>query len=393
MKTEKTYIITLGFAIFSMFFGAGNLIYPLEVGIDSGTHFILGMFGFLLTAVLLPFTGLLAMILFDGDYNAFFNRLGTTVGQTLIGICMMVIGPVIAIPRIVTLSHVMIAPFIPCQFLQEIHPASSCIFALIFLGITFIATYRPSKIIDLIGNIITPILLASLGVIIIKGLFAAEQAVEVSASLPTIFAINLVRGYETLDLIGSIFFASIIIGMLKNRIHGEQRARLLTITCLKAGAIGVGLLSIIYIGMGLLGVYHGTSVISMNSGQLFSKVSFSIMGSYGALVIATAVLMACLSTAIALSAVIARYIQKTICGGQSMSYKTALLLTLASSIPLATYGLSTVLALTGGPLVYVGYPVIIALTFCNILHKTCGMKAVVLPVLITFCAALISYLC
>jgi branched-chain amino acid:cation transporter, LIVCS family len=391
MKTNKVRLLTVSFAIFSMFFGAGNLIYPLETGIDSGQHLMIGMLGFLLTAVVLPFMGLIAMILFDGNYNAFFNRLGTTTGQALVFICMMIIGPVVAIPRIVTLSHIMIAPFIPLPVLQEINPLSSFIFALLFLSVTFIATYRPGKIVDVIGNVITPALLVSLSMIIIKGLMSAEHALKVDTPLHKIFSINLFRGYETLDLIGSIFFASIIITMLKGKIHGENKTRALAITCLKAGSIGFGLLIIVYVGMGLLGIYHGNNFVEMNPGELFSKVSFVIMGSCGALIIATAVLMACLSTAVALGAVIARYTQTTLFGN-TISYMTALVITLISTIPLATYGLSTVLALAGGPLVYVGYPVIIALTFCNILYKIWGMQSVALPVLCTFCIALISYL-
>ncbi|HEV2916289.1 MAG TPA: branched-chain amino acid transport system II carrier protein [Candidatus Babeliales bacterium] len=391
MNINKSYIITLSFAIFSMFFGAGNLIYPLEVGIDSGQHLAIGMLGFLLTAVLLPFMGLLAMVLFDGDYNAFFNRLGTTAGQTIIALCMIIIGPVIAIPRIVTLSHVMIAPFIPWQFLQEIHTSSSFVFALLFLAITFIAAYRPSKIVDVIGNIITPALLISLIVIIIKGLLSVHAIAAVDMPLRTIFGINLLRGYETLDLIGSIFFSSIVINMIKSTLKHERQHSLIAMLCLKAGFIGLGLLSIIYIGMGLLGVYHGTSCMSANSGELFSKVSFCILGSYGALIIATAVLMACLSTAIALGAVIARYINVTVSRG-SLSYTAGLLITLLSSIPLSTYGLSTILSLTGGPLVYIGYPVIIAITFCNIAYKLWGMQTIVLPVILTFFIALTTYL-
>jgi LIVCS family branched-chain amino acid:cation transporter len=393
MNTNKIPLLTVSFAIFSMFFGAGNLIYPLEVGIDSGCHLALGMFGFLLTAVILPFTGLLAMILFDGNYHSFFNRLGKTTGEFLIFLCMMIIGPIVAIPRIITLSHIMIAPFIPWPLLQDIHPLSSFIFAVIFLAITFVATYRPGKIVEVIGNVITPALLVSLSIIIVKGLSYVDAAGEVDAPLCEIFSINVLRGYETLDLIASIFFASIVINILKSKIQGENKTQRLAITCFKAGSIGVGLLSVVYVGMGLLGVYHGhiATNMSMNSGELFSKISFAIMGSCGALVIATAVLMACLSTAIALSAVIARYTQITLCRN-TISYKTALLITLIASIPLSTNGLSTVLALTGGPLVYVGYPVIIALTFCNILHKLCGMNSIRLPVIITFCAALISYL-
>src|SRR5438105_15709989 len=111
MNHNPVRLLTVAFAVFSMFFGAGNLIYPLQVGLTSGITGIVGLIGFLLTAVLLPFLGLLAMTLFDGNYNAFFNRLGVVPGQLLLCVCLMVIGPVIAIPRIVTLSHVMTAPF------------------------------------------------------------------------------------------------------------------------------------------------------------------------------------------------------------------------------------------------------------------------------------------
>lgn len=393
MNIHKSYIITLSFAIFSMFFGAGNLIYPLEVGTSSGSHLALGMFGFLLTAVLLPFAGLLVMILFDGDYNAFFNRLGISAGQTLIAICMIIIGPLVAIPRIVTLSHIMIAPFIPWAFLRDISPFTSLIFAVLFLAVTFAAAYRPSKIVDILGNVITPALLISLAVIIIKGLMSAQAIVDVDTPVRTIFTLNLLRGYETLDLIGSIFFTSIAINMVKGSIQLQtaSQQRVLTILCTKAGIIGLSLLSIVYIGMGLLGTYYGTSCESINSGDLFSKVSFCILGSYGALVIATAVLMACLSTAIALCAVIARYISTTVTGNK-MNYCTALIITLLSSIPLSTYGLSTVLALTGGPLVFVGYPVIIMLTLCNLAYKLFGFRPVAIPVALTFLIALISYL-
>ena len=142
MKNKpSSYIITVGLAIFSMFFGAGNLVFPLKVGLESGCHTGFGMAGFILTAVCLPLLGLIAMILFDGNYDAFFERLGKNIGKVILFMCMVVIGPLLAIPRIVTLSHTMIAPFIPIPFLQSTNPQSSFVFALLFLGVTFVATY------------------------------------------------------------------------------------------------------------------------------------------------------------------------------------------------------------------------------------------------------------
>ena len=112
-KFFQSHIVTTGLAIFSMFFGAGNLMYPLEVGMESGSQIAWGLLGFLLTAACLPVLGLFAMILFDGDYKAFFNRLGSTTGSIIVFLSLLIIGPLIAIPRIITLSHTMIAPFIP----------------------------------------------------------------------------------------------------------------------------------------------------------------------------------------------------------------------------------------------------------------------------------------
>lgn len=391
MYHNPVRLLTVAFAVFSMFFGAGNLIYPLQVGLTSGIHGIVGLVGFLLTAVLLPYLGLLAMILFDGNYNEFFNRLGVIPGQALLCACLMVIGPLIAIPRIVTLSHVMTAPFIPIPFLQEITPLSSLIFSFFFLGITFVATYRPGKVVDVIGNVITPLLLASLGLIIVVGLWHTEAPIPTLSDWWTIFSTNLVRGYETLDLLAGIFFASTVINMLKNSVQGDNKMRALTALCMRAGGIGVGMLAVVYTAMHFLGVFHAYGTEYMNAGELFSYISFKILGTYGAAVIATAVLMACLSTAIALCATVARYVQYTLFRNK-IAYVYALLLTIVSSVPLTICGLSTVLKWTAGPLVYVGYPVLIALTICNILYKTMGMKTIKLPVIATFITMLISYL-
>src|SRR3990167_9855894 len=221
MKNKpSSNIITIGLAIFSMFFGAGNLMYPLYVGLHSGANNMYGMFGFLITAVLLPLIGLIAMILFDGNYEEFFGRLGTGIGKTIIFLCMLIIGPMIAIPRIVTLSHTMIAPFLPITLLQEVTTFSSFVFAFIFLGITFLATFRENRIVDLLGTVISPLLLLSLFSIIAKGIFTGQEIIHISALPWDAFVANFIRGYETLDLLGGIFFSSIVIHILKNQMGG-----------------------------------------------------------------------------------------------------------------------------------------------------------------------------
>ena len=242
-----------------MFFGAGNLMYPLRIGALSGDQTFWGLLGFLTTAACLPVLGLFAMILFEGDYKAFFNRLGSNAGSIVIFLSMLIIGPLIAIPRIVTLSHTMIAPFIPFEFLKTIDYQSSLLFSLIFLGITFLLTFRENNIVDVLGNIISPLLLGALAIIIGKGWWYAESTIHNSESISVNFFKGFTIGYETLDLLGAIFFSSIVLTILRKTTSDnvKHNQRSLALISLKSGVLGGGLLALVYIGMSLLGMYYG----------------------------------------------------------------------------------------------------------------------------------------
>jgi branched-chain amino acid:cation transporter, LIVCS family len=157
---------------------------------------------------------------------------------------------------------------------------------------------------------------------------------------------------------------------------------------LKSGLVGVSLLAAVYVGMGIIGAYHGHGLHS--SDELFRLVSFAILGARGAAIISVAVLMACFSTAIALGTVLADYVQNELFNNR-ISYIMALIITLLLCIPLSTVGLGYVLRLTGGPITYVGYPMLITLTFCNIAYKLYGFTYVKTPVLLTFIIALLCY--
>ncbi|HJM68929.1 MAG TPA: branched-chain amino acid transport system II carrier protein [Candidatus Babeliales bacterium] len=379
----KSDVVTIGLAIFSMFFGAGNLMFPIGIGIASGKYTAFGMAGLLLSAVVLPLIGLVGMILFDGDYRKFFARLGEIPGALLLFACIIVVGPGIAIPRIVTLSYEMMSPFLPSMPVY--------IFTFLFLGITFLLTFRESKIVNVLGNYISPTLLVSLMIIIVKGLWTAEAVVPTTAEPMQLFVGSFREGFGTLDLLGSVFFCSIILLILRQNMGVKTKAnqKQLALTGLKAGLLGISLLGLVYIGMSLLGTFHGHG-LDGNLGQLFSLVSFRILGSYGALIIGLAVLMACLSTSIALSAVVAEYVEHDIFK-KKIKFIPSLIIVSLLSIPLSVYGLSAVLQLTAGPIVDIGYPIIIALTFCNIAYKVFNFKPVKTPVALVGLLALVYY--
>lgn len=374
--------VTTGLAIFSMLFGAGNLMYPINIGLQAGSKNIFAFIGFVLTAVLLPLIGLITIIFFDGNYKEFFNRMGKPIGSLLILFCMLVIGPLIAMPRIVTLSYTMISPFLP--------GVSVLVFSIAFVVLTFLGTYRENKIIDLLGRFVSPLLLICLGIIIFIGLFTTGTITTVNTSATKIFLKNLKYGFNTLDLLGTIFFGTIILQILKSNKNQESdaNAKKIALLSLKAGTIGTCLLGIVYLGMSYLGVMHGHGLSNINEGEIFSAISFRILGSHGAFIIATTVLMACFSTIIALAAVVSEYLQKTIFRNR-IGFIPCLALILGATVIPSNYGLSKILEVSG-PIINIFYPIITAITFCNLAYKLFNFKPIKIPVLLTFLVAIVT---
>lgn len=387
----KKDLISLSLAIFCMLFGAGNLIFPLTVGRNAGSLTSFGMIGFLLTGILLPLAGLVGMILFDGNYKDFFYTLGKKVGSFLIFISMLIMGPIVVIPRCITLSHTMIAPFLPISALQNITPYSSFIFSLLFLAITFLATYKRGRIVAILGNIIAPILLSSVTFIIFKGIHTTNNPLTPTLCPFFVLKNGFMMGYQTLDLLGAIFFSSIIIAILKQKTRPTESVNSLALNGLKAGLIGLSLLASIYIGMSILGALHGHNFMNINSGELLRSISFCILGTKGALIISIAVLLASISTTIGLGSIFAEYIRSTIFHN-SISYIQSLCLTFILCIPLSTIGLKYILTITNGPITHIGYPVIISLTLSNIAYKLWQFNHTKITVLITFLFALLHYI-
>lgn len=384
-------LFSLSIAIFSMYFGAGNLIYPLIVGRDSGIFLPLGFFGFFLSGILIPLTGLVAMVLFEGDYIAFFQRLGKNVGNFFIFCCMAIMGPLIVMPRIITLSHIMISPMLSGTFLHEINYVTSALFALIFLAITFFSTYKERKIVDLLGIVVGPLLLFTLFIIILRGIiFSSGEIITPEISPSIIFLRSLFLGYGTLDLLGSLFFSSAISVLLQKtytNITLKERA----FYTLISGLVAVIILALVYVGLSIIGSLHGVNFMNLHAGDLFREISLHIMGTSGSLIVAIAVCMACLSTAIAIAVSVAEYIKKTLFK-EKISYKISLFLALISCVPLSIFGLEIILHIASGPLLYIGYPTLITVTLCNILYKLYGIKTIKLPVFSVFFATTILYM-
>lgn len=373
-------VVQLSLAIFAMLFGAGNLMLPLKVGLVAGSKSIWGLIGFIATGVLLPLLGLLSIIAFDGDYKAFFGRLGRMPGAFATFLCMLTLGPLIVMPRIVGLSYEMLSPFLPSMHVS--------VFAFAFLCLVFLATYRPGKLLTVIGTFLSPLKVLSLCVIVLAGLFSGLKPLDNAIAIGDIFKTGVQYGFGTLDLLGTIFFGSIVVGMLKMHEGTDQLvSRRIRIAGISGVAAAV-LLGLVYTGMNFLGAFHGQGLEHLNEGQLFSAVSFKILGTYGAALIGFTVFLACFTTTVALTAVVTEYIHTQLLS-KNVKYTWALVGVLVTCLIPASLGLSAIMKFSM-PLIQMLYPVLIVIAACNALYKLFGFTSIKLPVGLTL-AGVIGY--
>lgn len=374
MKNYISLTITLGLTIFAMLFGASNSMFPLKTGISSGNHIIIGLCGFLITGALIPFTGLLAMILFNGDFKSFFYRLGKIPGIAFILACMLIIGPLLGMPRIMAFSYEMLRPFLG-------NHVSLPVFTLLFSIITFICCYKKSSIIDLIGKLLSPLILLSLLAIFIMGMLTREIPIFINASMVDTFTENFMLGYNTLDLLGTIFFGYMVLSILKVSDLQMSDKRMFNMM-LVSSLIGILLLCVVYIGLGLLALWHGNEFSNLELGKLFINLILKIVGKNGAFLMSATVFLACLTTIIALASVTSEYLRTEI-AHQKISYLSSLLIVLTLSGLLTQFELGAILKYSA-PFIYILYPSLITLTLCSIGYKLYNFKMVKIPVLTVF---------
>lgn len=382
-QSKKASYVPIGFAIFSMFFGAGNSIFPLLVGTEAGSKNLLSISGLFITALLIPMLGLYGMVLYKGDYKSFFYRLGKAPGFFLICLIMIVIGPFAGIPRCITLAFGTLKPYIGTTPLMA--------FSISTCALVFFKTIKKSRLIDILGKVLTPLLLACLSVVIIKGLMGANETFVSNASSTQAFLSGLTTGYQMMDLLASFFFATTVITCLK-----EKESTMLQVepvhkskTMLKAILLAASLLGIIYLGFSYVGAFHSASFHGLSKASLISAIGLKILGPQLGFIMAIAFTLACLTTIITLVSVFSDFLYKE-CFSQKLPYVGCILVTLLAAFFFSNLGFEGICR-TISPLLNICYPSLIALTFLNILNKQYNFKWVKVPVLLVFVGSLLSY--
>lgn len=373
-------IISVGLAMFAMFFGSGNLVFPLVLGRQVGDQAWYAMIGFFLTAAVVPIIGVIATVLYDGDYKRFLGRMGALPGALIAMLCLALIGPFGIIPRCITVAYASTKWYMP--------NVSLFVFSILTSVILAMCTLRPTKVIELLGRFLGPIKLLLLAIFVAQGLMYVGTPVHTGYTPTDSFVQGLLMGYGTLDLIGAIFFSGLILASLRNAIGASVTRKQLLTAAVEAGVLGALLLGVVYAGFVAIAAFHGSKVLEAGPAEIFSILSMLLLGNYaGALANAT-VALATMTTAIALTTVFAQYLSDDIFA-KKLKYEWALLITLIITVIFTNLGFVGIMRILG-PIVEVCYPALIVLSVLNIAYKLFGFKPVKVPVYATLLITIVS---
>jgi branched-chain amino acid:cation transporter, LIVCS family len=382
---ESSGVIIAGLALFSMFFGAGDLIWPLILGGSSGDKNFFALMGLLITGVSLPLLGLISMMLFQGDYHAFFGRIGKWPSLVLIFIIQVILGPVGSIPRLITLSYATLKPYLPEMSLAVF----SILVCLLVLGFTL----RPRQVIHVLGIVLTPLLLLSLGTILAIGFFSHPEPQPMNLESGEAFVSGIKVGYNTLDLIASFIFAPMVIShFIKDNKGFDDQAHKLRIfgKMVKASLLAAVLLCAMYIGLTFLASYYVPVLgAHIKPEERLAAISMHLLGPYGACISCIAVSLACLTTAIPLVSIFAEYLKKDLLQ-EKCGTTTALILTLVISSLIANMGFMGIANMLS-PVLQVLCPGLIVLSILNIFNKLYETQVPRVPVFAAFAISTLGY--
>lgn len=364
MKKSTKDSIVIGFALFSMFFGAGNLIFPGFLGNSLGSDFLLGTVGFVVTGVGLPLLAIVACSKGDGTFESIGNRIDRKFILIFTTVLFLAIGPLMAVPRTAaTTFELSVNPFLPNV------PAIVAI--TVYFAINLFFVLKKSAIVDTIGKFLTPALLILLIVLIVKGIVSPIGEI-VNTNASSVLSSSLIEGYQTMDALGALLFASIVTTSLKDKGYkGKEMPKMIFKSSLVA-AVG---LAFVYGGLMYIGA-QTSGLVSQEIGKtgLLLLISESVLGKVGPAIIGLAMGLACLSTSIGLVSVGASFFEKISKG--KLSYNLNAIVITIISLAVATLGVDKIVALSG-PVLNLLYPVSITIIITTIMSKYLkNMKAV-----------------
>ncbi|MFA8299848.1 MAG: branched-chain amino acid transport system II carrier protein [Hyphomicrobiales bacterium] len=358
-KTKHiTKILIAGFALFSLFFGAGNLIFPPELGFSEGHHWYIGTIGFFLTDLGLSVLTLIAIIGGGGTFSKVLNQVSPSLSKFLTTIVILFIGPLVGMPRILALIYEI--------GIQPIFPHFNKILALVIVCLfIYWAVMHPKNLINLIGKYLTPILLISLLVFIIAGIIKEPRITSIAPVEQHPFSYGLLQGYQTLDIMGAAIFASIFSKKFAEEKLTNRSAQVSYI--LKASIVALILMLVIYGGLAYLGAaFRDNFTNGAENVEILVGILKLTLGVGGLFVLSIIVITACFTTVIGLTLTASEYFTKTL--NNRVKYKAFIIINLVVALFVAHFGVQPIIDYSL-PFIKLFYPTIIIIVVSQIFRR------------------------
>ncbi|GER67142.1 branched-chain amino acid transport system carrier protein [Weizmannia acidilactici] len=363
MKRNETLFI--GFMLFSMFFGAGNLIFPPFLGVQSGTSYWPAMAGFIVTGVGLPVLVIATVSVVDGGIQAIGNRVHPLFSTVFTVIVYLCIGPFLAIPRNANVAYEMgVKPFLPASVQSS--PVALLLFSVVFFLLVYLVSLNPEKMSKYLGRWITPVLLVAMVVLCAVGFFKLAghplQAPAVDYQTGSFFK-GFINGYSTMDALASLAFGIVILTAVKHR--GVSNRKQMTAYTLKAGFIAGAILALVYVALGFIGAKMASAGTFQNGTDVLTAVSTLLFGEAGKALLGFIFMLACFTTVVGLTTACGEYFSNLM---PKLSYHQVVIAVTLVGFTLSNLGLNLILKFSV-PFLEMAYPMTIVLVVLTFFHK------------------------
>ena len=368
-KKHVTDSIVVGFALFAMFFGAGNVVFPPYIGMHAGEQWANGFLFYFIADIGLALVAMFA-ILHAGGADNITGRIGHVASKVLMCAVILCIGPMVAIPRTAaTTLEMSVTPFF-----SGISPV---VFSIIFFAVILLLSIKQSAVIDIVGKILTPALLIGLLILIVKGFVSPiGDIVDTGVSASEVTVNGIKSGYQTMDVLAAMAFGIIILSSADEKGYTDSKSAAKMIGI--AAALSGVLLMIVYFGLTYLGATASTVFpTDISRANLVIGIVELLLGKAGLIIFAIVIALACITTAVALVSSAASFFAKL--ANDKISYSVFVVVICVSSAVISNLGLDMIIAIAT-PVLDIVYPPMLVLIllswFGDKLHKSVYVSSV-----------------
>ena len=368
-KKHVTDSIVVGFALFAMFFGAGNVVFPPYIGMHAGEQWANGFLFYFIADIGLALVAMFA-ILHAGGADNITGRIGHVASKVLMCAVILCIGPMVAIPRTAaTTLEMSVTPFFSGM--------SPVVFSIIFFAVILLLSIKQSAVIDIVGKILTPALLIGLLVLIVKGFVSPiGDIVDTGVSASEVTVNGIKSGYQTMDVLAAMAFGIIILSSADEKGYTDSKSAAKMIGI--AAALSGVLLLIVYFGLTYLGATASTVFpTDISRANLVIGIVELLLGKAGLIIFAIVIALACITTAVALVSSAASFFAKL--ANDKISYSVFVVVICVSSAVISNLGLDMIIAIAT-PVLDIVYPPMLVLIllswFGDKLHKSVYVSSV-----------------